>query len=171
MEETKIHLWKTLRSQILKIIYNKDLEKLFKIPDGLSNNLIWIFGHLVRSRDFLLLKIANFKMNFPEKLDPLFAKNSSPKNWQWQGNRLLLTDGSTLSKEELLKEILSFEEQEFIFLLEFITKTSSKNEYLEKNPYETSMGFVIDSLEKAFEYNLMHESIHLGQIQVYNKLT
>ncbi len=165
--ESKILLWKTIRSQILNFYYKHELDYLFKTPPGLSNNLIWIFGHLVRSRDFLLLKISGKNMNFPSHLDPYFAKGSSPSNWAIVDNQVQFSENLKISKEELFKELLQFEEKEFSFLLQYI---ESEKDFVFPEPYQTSLGYLIDNLQKAFDYNLTHESLHLGHIQIYNKL-
>ncbi len=169
MREANLQLWKIIRSQIIHKVNNLEIEKLYQTPRGLSNNLIWIFGHLVRTRDFLILKISNHSMNFPEKFDSLFAKGSSPKLWQWKDDKMILPDHSEITKTDLWIELLTFEEKEFNFLLNFLEE-KFQNKRIFENPYQTSLGFVIDNFEKVLHYILVHESIHLGQIQIYEKL-
>lgn len=149
MQETKIQLWKIIRSQIIHKIYNVSIEKLYTIPKDVSNNLIWLFGHLVRTRDFLILKIAKHSMNFPEKLDNLFVKGSSPKLWQWKEDKIILSDQSEISKTELWTELVTFEEKEFNFLLNFLEEKIQNRSNFE-TPYQTSLGFVIANYDKSF---------------------
>ncbi|MFN3605034.1 MAG: hypothetical protein ACK4UJ_10020 [Leptonema sp. (in: bacteria)] len=170
MEEASFNLWKTIRSQILNIVYNKDLECLFKTPNGLSNNLIWLFGHIALVREMLILKLSIQKINFPEILIDMFIKGSSPKNWKWDQDKIVLANGSRLTKIELWKTLLDFEEKEFVFLLNFLQERFKNYSIQIESPYQTSIGFVIDNLYKSLEYNIVHESIHLGQMQLYHKL-
>jgi len=152
-----ISLWKVIRAQILKLIYSQDVEKLFKIPAPLSNNLIWIFGHIIRTRNFLILTLSRENSLFPSDLDPLFAKGSSPQSWNFNSNQ----------KEELVNQLFKLEEGNFESLIKYIHSNPDK---VFTEPYQTSTGFVIDSIKSAVQYNLVHESIHLGKMELYKKL-
>jgi len=152
-----ISLWKVIRAQILKLIYSQDIEKLFKIPAPLSNNLIWIFGHIIRTRNFLILTLSKENSLFPSDLDPLFAKGSSPQSWNFNSNQ----------KEELVNQLFKLEEGNFESLIKYI---HSNPDRVFTEPYQTSTGFVIDSIKSAVQYNLVHESIHLGKMELYKKL-
>jgi len=152
-----ISLWKVIRAQILKLIYSQDVEKLFKIPAPLSNNLIWILGHIIRTRNFLILTLSKENSLFPSDLDPLFAKGSSPQSWNFNSNQ----------KEELVNQLFKLEEGNFESLIKYIHSNSDK---VFTEPYQTSTGFVIDSIKSAVQYNLVHESIHLGKMELYKKL-
>jgi len=152
-----ISLWKVIRAQILKLIYSQDIEKLFKIPAPLSNNLIWIFGHIIRTRNFLILTLTKENSLFPSDLDPLFAKGSSPQSWNFNSNQ----------KEELVNQLFKLEEGNFESLIKYIHSNPDK---VFTEPYQTSTGFVIDSIKSAVQYNLVHESIHLGKMELYKKL-
>jgi len=152
-----ISLWKVIRAQILKLMYSQDIEKLFKIPAPLSNNLIWIFGHIIRTRNFLILTLSKENSLFPSDLDPLFAKGSSPQSWNFNSNQ----------KEELVNQLFKLEEGNFESLIKYI---HSNPDRVFTEPYQTSTGFVIDSIKSAVQYNLVHESIHLGKMELYKKL-
>ena len=152
-----ISLWKVIRAQILKLMYSQDIEKLFKIPAPLSNNLIWIFGHIIRTRNFLILTLSKENSLFPSDLDPLFAKGSSPQSWNFNSNQ----------KEELVNQLFKLEEGNFESLIKYIHSNPDK---VFTEPYQTSTGFIIDSIKSAVQYNLVHESIHLGKMELYKKL-
>jgi len=151
-----ISLWKVIRAQILKLIYSQDIEKLFKIPAPLSNNLIWIFGHIIRTRNFLILTLSKENSLFPSDLDPLFAKGSSPQSWNFNSNQ----------KKELVNQLFKLEEGNFESLIKYIHSNPDK---VFTEPYQTSTGFIIDSIKSAVQYNLVHESIHLGKMELYKK--
>lgn len=164
----KISLWKILREQILGFFNNnQNIHKFYHKPDQLSNNMIWIFGHIIRTRNFLLLHLAEEQSKFPEKWDPLFAKGSSPANWNYEGD-LVYINQIEYNKNDFLKQLIEFEKENFDFLLQYIEENINQNY---NNPYKTSTGYVIDSIISALSYNIVHESIHIGQLQLYNKLT
>lgn len=164
--EIQFTLWKIIREQILNIVQNKSIEQFFKIPEPFSNNIIWIFGHIVRTRNFLILKLAGNPSLFPKELDTLFAKGSCPKEWKYQEDKIVI-ENQLFSKQELVDKIFMFEKTNFEDLIRYINDNYDKS-YLE--PYKTSTGYVIQNSLNALQYNIIHESIHLGQLQLYNKL-
>ncbi|MBW7857541.1 MAG: DinB family protein [Leptonema sp. (in: Bacteria)] len=150
----EIQLFLTTRAQSRTIIQEKDESALLNIPVGLANNMLWIFGHLIRTTDFLILKQAGQPMLFPTELDSLFAKGSSPTNWPiMSGLKQKLFDAEEICQKSVL---------------EFLEKADLNKKF--ENPYTTSSGYVLDSVMAALRYNLVHEAIHLGQLQIYKKL-
>ncbi len=163
----EISLWKILREQILNFFNNYDnIDKFYIIPNSLSNNMIWIFGHIIRTRNFLLLQLAEKKSKFPEEWDPFFSKGSSPKDWIYR-DKYIAINHKEYEKDNLLRQFMEFEKENFDFLVSYILENINQNYH---NPYKTSTGYVIDSIKSALSYNIIHESIHLGQLQLYNKL-
>lgn len=150
----EIQLFLAIRTQSRTIIQEKDESALLQIPNGLANNMLWIFGHLIRTTEFLILKQANQPMLFPNELDSLFAKGSSPANWpKIDGLKQKLFDAEKKSQESVL---------------DFLEKTDMNQQF--SNPYTTSSGYVLDSAMAALRYNVVHEATHLGQLQIYKKL-
>jgi hypothetical protein len=164
--EIQIILWKVIREQILNIISSVNQDDFFKIPEGLSNNILWIFGHIIRTRDFLILRLAQESSRFPLELDNFFAKGSSPKDWRIENDFLLLNQ-QKIEKRNLIDKILELEKNHFEYLLIYIKENANK---IYSEPYKTSTGYIIDNTLNALRYNMVHESIHLGQLQLYKKL-
>ncbi len=169
MLEEQFQVWNIIRNQILNVVNNIPEEKIIIIPDIFSNNILWIFGHLIRTRNFLLFRLANEPSKFPQELETLFTKGSSPKNWQFLESNLgmLIINDKEVHIKNLKNDLIQLEENLFNSSLDFIKKNYDKNL---KEPYTTSTGFIIDNLQKAFQYNIVHESIHLGQLQLYKKV-
>lgn len=166
--DIKISLWKILREQILSFFINpQNIDKFYRTPDLLSNHMIWILGHIIRTRNFLLLQLAEKQSKFPERWDAYFAKGSSPKDWKNNGDFICI-DQQEFKKEDLLKELLNIEKENFDFLISYVRENINQ---IYNTPYKTSTGYVIDSILSALCYNIVHESLHLGQLQLYNKLT
>jgi hypothetical protein len=150
----ELNRWQAVRNQIRKLIESKTDEQLLKIPAGLSNNLLWNLGHVVRSMDFLILKPAGENRFFPQELDPYFAKDSSPAKWT-------STDG-------LVQKVKNAEKECTEKMMHYLQSTDPGRKHTE--PYKTSMGLELVTLADSFAYNLIHESIHLGHMQIYSKL-
>lgn len=144
-----------IRSQINNLVKDMSEERLFITPPKLSNNMLWIFGHLIRSTDYLTLRLAGEKMNFPENLDSYFAKGSSTKDWQD-------TNG--------LKDKIFAAEKHCREALDKFLTPDKMNSNLAEN-YKTSMGMNLKTVSDAVEYATIHEVLHLGQLQIYKKLT
>lgn len=153
MEREQIQLFTIIRDQIRTLITGRDEKALVKAVPGLTSNMLWIFGHLIRTTDFLILKLSGHAMNFPADLDPYFAKGSSPADWK--------------SSDGLKDRLLAVEEQCQKKILDFL-ETVDASPFAE--PYKTSSGFVLSNVKESLRYNVVHEGIHLGQLQLFNKL-
>jgi hypothetical protein len=153
MEQEQIQLFQIIRGQSRALITARDEATLLKKVPGLANNMLWIFGHLVRTTDFLILKLSGHAMNFPADLDAYFAKGSSPQDWK-------TSDG-------LKERLLAAEELCQAKILDFLAAAEVRP-YAE--PYITSSGFVLSNVKESLRYNVVHEGIHLGQLQLYSKL-
>lgn len=161
-----LQLWRIYRNDLRNKVIPVEDERLIKTPPGLANNVLWIFGHILRSRDYLILRLGGEKTQFPVDLDPLFMKGSSPKNWTLDGT-LFITEQRKMSIFDLKKEFLLFDEEQFAFLTSYVENNWDKP-FAE--PYTTSTGYPIDSVGNAAIYNIIHESHHIGQLQIYLKL-
>lgn len=150
----EIDKWEAVRNTIRKNVNSKSDEELLKVPAGLSNNLLWNLGHVVRTMDFLILKLAGEERYFPADLDPYFAKDSSPADWKTTDGLIQKIKEADLACAEKMKT--------------FLKAADPQRKHPE--PYQTSMGVTLATIKDSFDYNLIHECIHLGQIQLYNKL-
>lgn len=153
MEQEQIQLFTIIRDQSRTLVTGRDEKALLKAVPGLANNMLWIFGHLIRTTDFLILKLSGHAMNFPADLDPYFSKGSSPADWKSSDG---LKDRLLAAEEQCQKKVLAFLE------------TADASPFAE--PYKTSSGFVLSSVKESLRYNVVHEGIHLGQLQLFNKL-
>mgnify|MGYP006196168097 CR=1 FL=1 len=141
--ETTFKIWETSRGIYLKFLENYTLEQLNKIPEGMSNNLIWNIGHIVVSQQGLVYGLSGLPQNISAEMIEKYKNGSRP-------------DGKTAQEEvDEIKKLL----------LEMISKTKSDFKagvFKEFNPYQTKTGFHLGSLEEAIEFNNYHEGIHLG---------
>jgi len=146
--------WKFVRKQILQLIEPLSEKELLYTPPGLNNNMLWIFGHVVRSAEYLILKLSGNPLNFDQELDSYFAKGSSPSVWK-----------STTGLAERIKE---GEKQYRLKLEKFLTEENLQLPLVE--PYTTSTGITLNTIGDSLGYVSLHEAIHLGQLQLYRKL-
>lgn len=149
-----VDLWIIVREKIRSLVEARSEEELLRVPPGVSNNMLWIYGHVLRSADVLILKPGGVPMNFPEDLHPLFQKGSSPADWtEGRGLRDRIFAAESPCREGLLR---------------FLESADPGARH--PQPYATSMGLTLNNVGDSLRYNLFHESLHLGQLQMYAKL-
>ncbi len=148
--EATFRIWETSRGIYLKFLENYSLEQLNKIPEGMSNNLIWNIGHVIVSQQKLVYALSGLPMNISDSLFEKYQNGSRP-------------DGKTPQTEvDEIKKLLS----------EMVEKTKADFEagiFKEFHPYQTKTGFHLKILKEAMEFNNYHEGIHLGIIMSIKK--
>jgi len=141
--EATFNIWKTSRATYLKFLENYSLEQLNKIPDGMSNNLIWNIGHIVVSQQGLIYRLSGLPRYVTDEMTAKYQNGSVP------------TGNTTLEEVNEIKSLL----------ISTMNQTISDYEngvFKEYTPYETKTGFSLQNLQDAIQFNNYHEGIHLG---------
>lgn len=136
-------IWKTSRATYLKFLENYSLEQLNKIPDGMSNNLIWNIGHIIVSQQGLIYRLSGLPRYVTDEMTAKYQNGSVP------------TGNTSLEEVNEIKNLL----------ISTMNQTISDYEngvFKEYTPYETKTGFSLQNLNDAIEFNNYHEGIHLG---------
>lgn len=141
--EATFKVWKTSRNIYLKFLENYSLEQLNKIPEGMSNNLIWNIGHVVVSQQGLIYRLSGLPRYVTEEMTKKYENGSVP-------------DGkATLEEVNEIKKLL-------IFTVDQTITDYEMGLFKEYTPYETKTGFSLQNLHDAIQFNNFHEGIHLG---------
>ena len=142
---------KKSRELVLKKIEGLSSEQLHKIPEGFKNNIAWNVAHLVVTQQLLHYKLSGLNCLVSDELIEKYRKGTAPSE--------------TFSEEELdeVKELL-------IGLPDTLQEDFEAGIFTNYTTYETSTGFVLDSIESAIAFNNFHEGIHLGVILALTKL-
>lgn len=141
--EATFKIWKTSRATYLKFLENYSLEQLNKIPDGMSNNLIWNIGHIIVSQQGLIYRLSGLPRYVTDEMTERYQNGSVP------------TGNATSEEVNEIKNLL----------ISTMNQTISDYEngiFKEYTPYETKTGFSLQNLNDAIEFNNYHEGIHLG---------
>lgn len=141
---------RVLRQNMIESIRNLSIEQLHKIPTGFNNNIVWNLGHVVASQQILCYKLGNAPLLLPENFIERYRKGTSPKDWTAQENVPLI-----LSYFDTTNVI---EQQYNTGLFEKFTE------------YQTSMGFMLKTIEDGIVYNYGHENLHYGTILNLRKI-
>ena len=139
------------RELVVKLIEDLTMEQMNTIPKGFKNNITWNVAHLVVTQQLLHYKLSNTNCLVPEELIANFKKGTFPKR--------------DLNDEEFdeIKDLLTA-------LPETLIEDYEAGIFNDYETYETSTGFVLNSLETAITFNNYHEGLHLGIIRSIKKL-
>ena len=135
----------TIRKNILKVIDSLTIEELNKIPKGFNNNIIWNVAHCPVTHQLLTYFMSGSSPKIDEEIISKYKKGSKPE-----------------------KEVTSAEVDKFKKLL--LTSVDDINDDLENlkssqyQPYTTSFGIELNSIEDAISFLQIHEGIHFGYI-------
>jgi hypothetical protein len=140
-----------IRANSWKALDGYSEEQLNKIPEGFGNNIVWNLGHMVASQQILCYKLGGAPILVDDTFVSLYRKDTSPKNW---------------TKPADLKEIKHY----FEMTSEAFSKDYEKKIFTNYQPYTTSAGVTLNTIEDALIYNYGHENLHYGVILNLRKL-
>lgn len=149
----KTHLETALftRKSLLKIMESLREEQLQAIPEGFKNSIFWNIAHLLVTPQLIWYKRCGQAMRINEDFIARYAKGSVP-------SEVIPVGDIAYVKENLLTSInLAIEDLE-------------KGVFQNYEPYMTSTGIELDSIEKAMEFSSFHDGIHLGIVLSQRKL-
>ncbi len=131
------------RKNILKLASGLSEEQLNKIPENFNNNIAWNLGHLVVTQQLLCYKLSNLPCKISQEMIDKYRKGSSP-----QGK-------IEMEEIEEIKALL-------FSLIDATEEDYSAGLFKEYKEYTTSYNVTLHSFEEAFNFNNLHEGLHLG---------
>lgn len=151
-------LYKT-RQTMLTTIDGLSQAQLYEIPAGFGNNILWNFGHLVVSQQFLTYRLAGLDVSVSEDWQGYFIEGSNPKNWP---KDLQDTLDMAYLCEQSLALVTQTQQDWHAGRFEGLTQTQF--------PYTTSFGGVLTSVSEAIHYNNFHEGVHFSTLRTIKRL-
>jgi hypothetical protein len=149
--KTQIAVLKKSRELTLKAIEGLTLEQIHTIPSGFKNNIAWNVAHLVVTQQLLQYNLSGLNCLVPDELIEAYRKGTSPEK------------EFTQAEFEEIKELL-------IGLPEVLEEDYNSGIFVNFKEYQSSTGFVMDSIASAITFNNFHEGLHLGIIMSLKKL-
>ena len=146
----QFNILRKTRELTLKVIQGLTLEQLHVIPEGFKNNIAWNVAHMLVTQQLLQYRMSGKDCLVSDELIDSNRKGTSPS--------------SKFTQEEF-DEILEL----FKGLPDTLEEDYNANIFTEYDTYESSTGFVMDSIESAIVFNNFHESLHLGVIMSLKK--
>lgn len=139
------------RRRFRELLHSMSEVQRITILPGMNNHPLWNYGHALVT--FYLLTYGRCNQELPIATEVLetYRKGSSPV----AGN----TDGA-------LETLMAIDEQtEALFLSDY--QNGKLHSYAF---YETSFGIALHNLQDALQFNLLHESLHLGYAMAQRRI-
>ncbi len=139
------------RENFIKLISALSLEQVNKVPEKMTNNIAWNFGHCVASEQLLCYHFSDNAFTIDSDIINKYKKGTKPEG--------------PISQEELdlLKKLA----------LQSVNQLKADYErglFTHFNTYTTSFGIELTSIETAIQHVVMHDGLHLGYAMALRKL-
>ena len=134
-----------IRTLLENFLNSFSIDQLNKIPEGFKNNIFWNIAHVVATQQLLVYKLSNLTMQLPEEWVNEFKKETKPER--------IYTQNDVNYLKNILLTTISQTENDWI--------AGKFQSYI---PYQTSNGFLLNSVEDGISFNTFHEGMHLGII-------
>lgn len=139
------------RKALLKILEGMTEEQMFKIPETHRNSVFWNVAHLLVTPQLIVYKLSGLPTNLDKDFVERYQKGSVPT--------------SQISHEDL-----AFVRDNLVPYFEQIRKDFEGGLFQDYNPYRTSTGIELASVEEALKFSTFHDGIHLGVVLSLKKL-
>lgn len=131
------------RKLIRSAVSGLTIGAYFEMPPGFDNNIAWNLGHIIVTQQALHYRLSGLPALTTRQDIAMFKTGSSPADWE---------ENPDLSR-----------------LLDLLAQTGPKLKedfeaglFANFQPYTTSTGIVLRTIEDALFFNDFHEGLHLG---------
>lgn len=146
-----MEILRATRANFTKIVRAHSVDELNYIPDYFSNNLVWNFGHVIVTQHLLTYGLSGLKLRVSSELVEAYRRGTYPADY---------VPGLAIER------LLELADQSVDWLEEDLTA----GKFTEFREYPTSYGLKLTDLDKALEFNTVHEAMHLGTMLALQKL-
>ena len=145
-----IDLLRATRKNTLGLCAGLSETQLNYIPEGFNNNLIWNAGHVIATMELLTYGLTG--QHTPSHRDFInrYRKGTKPEGTIPTMEVAAIIAGLTASVTQLEEDLRN-------------------NDFSPFNPYETSYGVTLNSIDEAMDFNNMHEAMHIGSMLALRK--
>jgi len=153
MENYIIKQLKFIRENTVSTVKGIDDEISMIIPEGFNNNIKWNLGHIYVVQERFAFHFIGEKMEIPDCFNELFDPRTQPAKWEKQ----------TPSINELI-DLLVYQTIRIESLL------ASRMKEVVKEPYTTSAGLTLATVEEFLSFCLYHEGMHFDAIKSIKRI-
>lgn len=126
-------------------------EAWHAVPDGFQNNVLWNVGHVVVTAELLTYGRAGLDLPSSPALVAACRKGTSPDAW-----------AAPPDTAEVRRRLAASPDQ--------IEADYRAGRFQTYDPYTTTPGVVLGSVEDALRFVLFHEGLHLGTVRALRRL-
>lgn len=148
MSEYVLEQLKFVRNQTINFVSKLNDQDAQIIPIGLNNNIKWNLGHIYVVQERFAFLQTGREVNMPESFESLFAPGTKPVNW-----------GSDVPEMADLLKLLTEQMTRIETKLPIVLKEEVKQ------PYVTSKGLKLTTVEQFLSFCLYHEGMHFAAIK------
>lgn len=128
-------------------------ETSLSIPEGFNNNIKWNLGHIYVVQEKFAFHFTGEEMNLPDQFTELFSPGTKPSDWGEEvppiHELILLLENQVCRIEKVLK----FRIKEAV-----------------EQPYTTSTGLTLSTVEEFLSFCLYHEGMHFDAIKSIKRI-
>jgi hypothetical protein len=146
-----INILKQIRRLTHQAVSGLTQGQYFTIPAGFDNNIAWNIGHIIVVQQRLHYKLTGLEPYISAAQMAMFAPGTSPDDW------------------EQLPDILPLLER-LVTLPDKLETDYDAGQFVNFQPYTTSTGVFLGSMNEALVFNNYHEGLHFGYIQALKNL-
>lgn len=149
--EKELYIIRNTRANFLNLLSNLSLDSVNETPYKFNNNILWNLGHIIASQQILCYKLSNLPFTVEEEIILKYRKGTKPE---------IFIDNNEMNK---LKDHLTF-------TIETLSSDIEKGIFKEYNPFVTSFGLELNSIEDAIKFVAVHDGMHLGYAMALKNL-
>ena len=142
-----------VRSLTLKEAEGINEETSLIIPDRFNNNIKWNLGHIYHAQERFAFSFTGDEMIMPDAFHGWFGRGTKPADWQGE-----------LPKMDELRALLEQQTERIE------RQVAHRLPYPIGEPFATSTGLTLSSVEEMLTYSLHHEGLHSETIKSIKRL-
>ena len=129
-------------------------ETALFIPEGFNNNIKWNLGHIYVVQEKFAFHLTGEKMTMPNHFAELFTTGTKPADWEEQVSPTIRELIGLLENQvNRIEQTLEFRMKEAI-----------------EQPYNTSTGLTLSTVEELISFCLYHEGMHFDTIKLIKRI-
>ncbi|MES2431123.1 MAG: DinB family protein [Bacteroidota bacterium] len=148
--EQQLDLIRQTRNLFIKMVEGLSTEQLNEIPEGMSNNIAWNFGHIVAAQQGLCNGLSGVALHVPSESITDFKKGTKPER-------------------QITKEEIDQFKTYMVSNIDALEKDLKANVFTSYQPYTTSYGYPLNNIEDAIRFFAVHDALHLGYAMAIRK--
>lgn len=144
------HLLAT-RHNYLSAIEGLSLDQLNVVPEGFSNSIAWNLAHALVTQQLLMYGLSGNTF----RIDPRWVERYRK---------------GTRADEPMPAATLAEVKRSMIHTVDLARQDLADGMFVQYQPYTTSFGVQLRSIEDAIRFNNIHEGLHLGYLMAMKHL-